>query len=96
MNGKERVDPERRYVHVGYDHTVVGPRVVAILAPHSAPMKRLRRQAEEEGRLLDVTNGRRTRSIIVMDSNHVVLSAVTPETLWRRAGGIKGEGAEEA
>jgi regulator of extracellular matrix RemA (YlzA/DUF370 family) len=93
MNGKERIDPEGRYIHVGYDHTVAGPRVVAILAPNAAPLKRLRNQAREEGLLLDATNGRRTRSIIVMDSKHVVLSAVAPETLWRRGGCPKGEGA---
>lgn len=91
MNGRERIDPEGRYIHIGYDHTVADPRVVAILAPNSLPMKRLRNRANAEGRLLDVTNGRRTRSMIIMDSNHIVLSSVAPETLWRRAGRPKGE-----
>jgi regulator of extracellular matrix RemA (YlzA/DUF370 family) len=93
MNGQERIDPQGRYLHVGFDHTVALPRVAAILAPGSSPLKRLKARAREEGRLLDATSGRRTRSIIVLDSNQVVLSAVAPETLWRRAGAVSAEPA---
>jgi len=78
-------------INIGFGHTVAKDRVVAMLMPGSSPMKRLRDRASDEARLLDVTNGRRTRAIIITDSNHVILSAMTPETLWRRAGGA-GDG----
>lgn len=79
-------------LHIGFGNTVAASRVVSILMPGSCPMKRLRERAEKEGRLLDATKGRRTRSIIVTDSNHVILSGITPETLWVRLG---REGEEE-
>jgi hypothetical protein len=63
---------------------VVADRIVAIMAPNSAPMKRLKDEAKEEKQLLDATHGRRTRSIIVLDSNHVVLSAIQAETISQR------------
>jgi hypothetical protein len=63
---------------------VVSGRVVAIVAPSSAPMKRLKDDAREGGRLVDATHGRRTRSIVITDSNHVVLSAVQAETIAQR------------
>lgn len=59
-------------------------RIVAIVAPTSAPMKRLKAEARQSGRLVDASQGRRTRSIIVMDSGHVILSAVQAETLVQR------------
>ncbi len=74
----------RRLISVGYGNLVVATRVVAIVAPHAAPMRRLRREAAQRGKLIDVTEGRRTRSIIITDSDHVVLSAINPETLAAR------------
>ena len=59
-------------------------RVVAIVAPNASPMRRLRHEAAERGKLVDATEGRRTRSIVVLDSDHVVLSAINPETLAAR------------
>ena len=59
-------------------------RVIAIVDPGSAPMKRLKDEAKQSGKLVDATNGRRTRSIIVTDSDHVVLSAIQTETLAQR------------
>ncbi len=59
-------------------------RIVAIVTPGSAPMKRLREDAKNEQRLVDATHGRKTRAIIITDSNHVILSAVQPETLSQR------------
>jgi regulator of extracellular matrix RemA (YlzA/DUF370 family) len=82
---------EEKSIHLGFGHTVAYHRVVAILAPAGQPMKRLRDRAEQEARLLDVSCGRRTRAIIITDSNHVILSSTAPETLWRRAGGVKEE-----
>ena len=74
----------RRLVSVGYGNLVVATRVVAIVSPHASPMRRLRREASQRGKLIDVTEGRRTRSILITDSDHVVLSAINPETLATR------------
>ncbi len=78
----ERMD--QNLLNIGFGSTVVSDRVVAIVSPNSAPMKRLKDEAREERRLIDATHGRRTRSIIVMDSNHVVLSAIQAETVSQR------------
>jgi extracellular matrix regulatory protein A len=71
-------------VNIGFGNTVVTARIVAIVTPGSAPMKRLREDAKNEQRLVDATHGRKTRAIIVTDSNHIILSAVQPETLSQR------------
>jgi hypothetical protein len=85
-------------LNIGYGNFLVANRVVAIVTPTSAPMKRLKEEARENSRLLDATQGRRTRSIIVTDSGYVVLSAVQPETVAQRflGNGKKiDDGAEE-
>jgi len=69
-----------KLLNVGFGNIVLANRVIAIVSPDSAPMKRLKEDARERGMLIDATHGRRTRSIIITDSNHVVLSAVQPET----------------
>ena len=76
-------------LNVGFGSTVAADRVVAILPPSSAPMKRLKDEAKEERRLVDATHGRKTRSVIVMDSNHVVLSAIQAETIAQRYAGLR-------
>ena len=76
-------------LNIGFGSTVVARRVLAILAPNSAPMKRLKDEAKKDKRLVDATHGRRTRSIIVMDSNHVILSAIQAETVSQRYADIK-------
>jgi len=73
-----------RLLNVGYGNLVVASRVVAIVAPQAAPMKRMREEASSRGKLVDVTQGRRTRSIIVTDSDHVILSAINPDTVASR------------
>ena len=75
---------EQSLLNIGFGNTVVAERVIAIMPPNSAPMKRLKDEAKDEKRLLDATHGRRTRSIIVMDSNHIVLSAIQAETISHR------------
>lgn len=75
---------EQPLLNIGFGSTVVADRVVAIVSPNSAPMKRLKDEAKEEKRLIDATFGRRTRSIIIMDSNHIVLSAIQSETISQR------------
>jgi hypothetical protein len=87
MRGKEKFVPEKGFIHIGYGHLAQIVKVVLILAPGSSPLKKLRERAAAEARLVDATNGRKTRAIIITDSNHVILSAISPETLWQRAGG---------
>jgi regulator of extracellular matrix RemA (YlzA/DUF370 family) len=71
-------------LNIGFGSSVVAERVITIVSPNSAPMKRLKDEAKEEKRLIDATHGRRTRSIIIMDSNHVILSAIQAETISQR------------
>ncbi len=75
---------DQNLLNIGFGNTVVAERVVAIVSPNSAPMKRLKDEARDEKRLVDATHGRRTRSIIIMDSNHIVLSAIQAETISQR------------
>ncbi len=75
---------EQTLLNIGFGGTVVADRVVAIVSPNSAPMKRLKDEAKDDKRLVDATHGRRTRSIIVMDSNHIILSAIQAETISQR------------
>lgn len=73
-----------KLVNIGFGNSVVSRRVVAIISPNAAPMKRLRDEAREEKRLIDATQGRRTRSVLITDSNHVILSAIQSETVAQR------------
>jgi regulator of extracellular matrix RemA (YlzA/DUF370 family) len=85
-----------RLINVGFGNTVVCQRVVAVIMPQSAPSKRLREEARQEQRLIDATHGRKTRAIIVTDSNHVILSAVHADTLSQRLSGNHGPPRSEA
>jgi Uncharacterized protein conserved in bacteria len=76
---------QERLFNIGFGNLVLASRVVAIVNASSAPMRRLREDAKEEGRLIDATQGRKTRSIIITDSNHVILCAVQAETIGQRA-----------
>lgn len=71
-------------INIGFGNVILASRVIAILAPDSAPMKRLKEEARNKGKLLDATHGRRTRAIIITDSDHIVLSAIQPETVAQR------------
>jgi regulator of extracellular matrix RemA (YlzA/DUF370 family) len=73
-----------RLLNVGFGNMVAANRMVAVIAPDSAPVKRLVQEARDGGRLVDATAGRRTRAVIMMDTGHVVLSAVQPETIAGR------------
>jgi regulator of extracellular matrix RemA (YlzA/DUF370 family) len=73
-----------KLVNIGFGNSVVSRRVVAIISPNAAPIKRLRDEAREERRLIDATQGRRTRSVLITDSNHVILSAIQTETIAQR------------
>lgn len=71
-------------INIGFGNIVSSDRIIAIVSPESAPIKRLVQEAKDTGRAIDATCGRRTRAVIVMDSNHIVLSAVQPETVAGR------------
>jgi extracellular matrix regulatory protein A len=73
-----------RLVNIGFGNSVVSRRVIAIISPNAAPVKRLRDDARDEKRLIDATQGRRTRSVLITDSNHVILSSIQSETLAQR------------
>ena len=73
-----------KLINIGFGNFVLAGRVVSIVNPASSPMRRLREDARAEGRLVDATQGRRTRSIIVTDSNHIILSSIQPETISQR------------
>jgi regulator of extracellular matrix RemA (YlzA/DUF370 family) len=85
---------DQALLNIGFGSTVVSDRVVAIVSPNSSPMKRLKDEAREDRRLIDATYGRRTRSIIILDSNHVVLSAIQAETISQRFAVLKDAGTE--
>ena len=74
----------RTLLNIGYGNLVSAWRVIAIVSPSAAPMKRLRDEAARRGKLVDSTQGRRTRSILIMDDDHVILSAINPETIASR------------
>ena len=73
-----------KLLNVGFGNVVVANRVIAIVSPSSAPIKRLKDSAKREGKLVDATQGRRTRAIIVTDSDHIILSGVQAETMAQR------------
>ncbi|GKT07017.1 DUF370 domain-containing protein [Desulforhabdus sp. TSK] len=75
---------EVKLLNIGFGNTVLANRVVAIVSPASAPMKRLKEDAKLANKLVDATMGRRTRSIIITDSDHVILSGVQAETIAQR------------
>ena len=73
-----------RLINVGFGNIVAANRIIAIVAPDSAPIKRIIQEARDRGTLIDATYGRRTRAVVITDSGHVVLSAVQPETVAHR------------
>ena len=77
---------EVKLVHVGFGNIVAVNRVVALVSPDSAPVKRMIREARDRGTLVDLTSGRKTKAAIVLDSGHVVLAAIQPETIASRLG----------
>jgi regulator of extracellular matrix RemA (YlzA/DUF370 family) len=78
-------------INIGFGNAVVAERVVVVITPASASGKRLRDEAKENNLLIDATHGRKTRAIIVMDSNHVILSAMQPETIANRLMNLESE-----
>ena len=73
-----------KLINIGFGNMVSAAKLVAIVSPESAPVKRIVQEAKEKGTVIDATQGRRTRAVIIMDSDHVVLSALLPETIANR------------
>jgi regulator of extracellular matrix RemA (YlzA/DUF370 family) len=84
-----------RFISIGFGNMVAANRVVTLVSPESAPMKRLIQDAREAGRVVDATCGRRTRSVILTDSDHVILSAIQAETISNRLNGETADDSDE-
>lgn len=76
-----------KLINIGFGNIVAANRIVAIVSPESAPIKRIVQDARDRGTLIDATYGRRTRAVVITDSDHVILCAVQPETVAHRLGG---------
>ena len=84
-----------KLINVGFGNIVSSDRIIAIVSPESAPIKRMVQEARENGNLIDATYGRRTRSVIITDSGHIILSAIQTETVAGRLGGKETDTAAE-
>ena len=84
-----------KLINIGFGNMISAGRLIAIVSPESAPIKRMVQEARDRGVLIDATFGRRTRAVLVMDSDHIVLSALQPETVAGRLGGREAPAAEE-
>lgn len=73
-----------KLLNIGFGNIVAANRIISIISPESAPIKRIIQEAREKGMLIDATYGRRTRAVLIMDSGHIVLSALQPETIANR------------
>ncbi len=71
-------------INIGFGNIVASTRIVAIVSPESAPIKRIVQEAKENKNIIDATSGRKTRAVIIMDSGHIILSAIQPETVASR------------
>lgn len=84
-----------KFINIGFGNMVSANRIVAIAGPDSAPIKRLVQDAKEDDRVIDVSCGRRTRAVIITDSDHVILSAIQAETITNRLASDDAEDEEE-
>jgi regulator of extracellular matrix RemA (YlzA/DUF370 family) len=79
-----------KLINIGFGNIVAANRIIAIVSPESAPIKRIIQDARDRGMLIDATYGRRTRAVVMTDSDHIILSAVQPETVAHRLTGKEG------
>ena len=84
-----------KLINIGFGNLVSPKRLIAVVSPESAPIKRMVQEARDRGTLIDATYGRRTRAVLVMDNDHLVLSALQPETVANRLSGEPSDGEEE-
>lgn len=80
-----------KLINIGFGNMVSVGRLIAIVSPESAPIKRIIQEGRDRGKLIDATYGRRTRAVIIMDNDHIILSAIQPETISNRLGDKNGE-----
>jgi len=92
---KQGANMEIKLINIGFGNIVSANRIIAIVSPESAPIKRIIQEGRDEGMLIDATYGRRTRAVVIMDSGHVILSAVQPETVAHRLNNKETAQAEE-
>jgi len=83
-------------LNVGFENAVSAERIIAVVSADPSPIKRLREAASRHQKLIDATNGRRTRAVIITDSDHVVLSSLQPETLTQRLGALRHHASSDA
>lgn len=84
-----------KLVNIGFGNIVAANRIISIISPESAPIKRIIQEARDKGMLVDATYGRRTRAVVVVDSAHIILSAVQPETVANRLVAQTADSEEE-
>ncbi|NSL51237.1 extracellular matrix/biofilm regulator RemA [Calidifontibacillus erzurumensis] len=84
-----------KLINIGFGNIVSANRIISIVSPESAPIKRIIQEARDKGMLIDATYGRRTRAVIITDSDHVILSAIQPETIAQRLNNNKDDLSEE-
>ena len=84
-----------KFINIGFGNMVAADRIITIVTPDSAPVKRLMQDAKDSGRVIDVSCGRRTRSVIITDSEHVILSAIAAETITNRLSIDEGDAENE-
>ncbi len=84
-----------RLLNIGFGNLVSSERVISVVAPDSAPVKRLMQEARDRGTLIDASCGRKTKSVLIMDSDHVVLSALSTDTIAARSGNTADKGMED-
>ena len=84
-----------KLVNIGFGNIVAANRIISIISPESAPIKRIIQEARDKGMLVDATYGRRTRAVVVVDSGHIILSAVQPETVDNRLVAQTADSEEE-
>lgn len=84
-----------KLINIGFGNVISANKLVAIVGPESAPIKRIIQEAKDKSRLIDATYGRRTRAVIITDSDHVILSSIQPETVANRLNNPKDQDEEE-
>ena len=84
-----------RFINIGFGNTVNAGKIIAIVSPDSAPVKRMVSRAKEDGRAVDATQGRKTKAVIIMENDRIILSALLPETIRGRAQGGKDDSGRE-
>jgi extracellular matrix regulatory protein A len=83
-NNKKDKKISKSFINIGFDNVVAKEKIVAIVSPQAAPIKRIKEESRRRNKLIDATSGRKARSVIITDSDHVVLSAIQPDTITGR------------